>query len=1037
MNKLLYIVLLLALPLCLLAQDETFPTNGVKDQRSGHFAFTKATVHQDSGNVMENATLVIKDGKVVSISAGAKAPVGAVEVDCEGKHIYPAFIELYSGYGLPEAKKGERPRGPQITSNKKGAYGWNQAIKPEVDAYSQFTVNAEKAKELRGRGFGAVLTHVQDGIARGSAALVNLSQEKENKVLIKNQAAAYYSFSKGTSFQRYPSSRMGSIALLRQTYLDAKWYGDGSGKELNLSLQSWNDLQSLPQIIKVNDRLDILRADKVGDEFGKQFIIMGSGDEFLRLNEIKMTNAPLIVPVNFPEAYKVESPLDAHYIGYKELKEWELAPGNCAALEQAGISFALTNNGVKKSEDWWKNIKKAVKRGWSKESALAALTSQPAQMLGMSNEIGSLSSGKLANFIICSEDIFEKGELLENWTGGKRFIIKKKDTRNFEGAYDLVFDSDRRKYLVEISGDPGKQKMEMVIDDSTRVPMTFKADEQHISMYYVSNSKSERINLSGIISDDLWSGKGLNGSGEWVGWSMGNKRAIEKKKEEDQKEGDKEKDEKTADNKENNDEKDGKDNKDEKEETEVFGDIIYPFNAYGWKKMPEQKSVLIKNATVWTNGDDGILEEADVLIKNGKISAVGKSLGGGADEEIDGTGKHVTCGIIDEHSHIAINAGVNEGSQASSAEVRIGDVINSEDVNMYRQLGAGVTTAQLLHGSANPIGGQSALIKFRWGSSPEELKFEGADGFIKFALGENVKQSNWGEDYSIRFPQTRMGVEQVYIDHFTRAKEYAQNSSPSKRKDLELEALSEIINKKRFITCHSYVQSEINMLMKVAEQFNFNINTFTHILEGYKVADKMKEHGANASTFSDWWMYKFEVNDAIPHNAAILNEMGIVTAINSDDAEMARRLNTETAKAVKYGGMSEEDAWKMVTLNPAKILHIDDRVGSLTSGKDADVVVWSGHPLSTYSKVEKTFVDGRKYFDLEEDEKMRKEMRVERNRIVQKMLGAAKSGEKTQAPKMERQQEYHCDDMESHEHEAHEHEENHGESHGESHNENH
>ncbi|MEZ4980531.1 MAG: amidohydrolase family protein [Saprospiraceae bacterium] len=282
------------------------------------------------------------------------------------------------------------------------------------------------------------------------------------------------------------------------------------------------------------------------------------------------------------------------------------------------------------------------------------------------------------------------------------------------------------------------------------------------------------------------------------------------------------------------------------------------------------------------------------------------------------------------------------------------------------------------------------------GKTAEELKIKGADGYIKF-VGENVKQSNWGDNQTIRFPQTRMGVEQVFVDHFTRAKEYGALKASGKpyRKDLELEALLEIINKKRFITCHSYRQSEINMLMKVAEQFGFTVNTFTHILEGYKVADKMAEHGAGGSTFADWWAYKFEVWEAIPYNGALMHEQGVVVAYNSDDAEMARRLNQEAAKAVKYGNVSEEDAWKFVTLNPAKLLHLDNRMGSIKTGKDADLVLWSDNPLSIEAKALQTYVDGVKYFDREEDKELRQAMASEKNRIIQKMLDTKKKGGKT------------------------------------------
>jgi hypothetical protein len=364
--------------------------------------------------------------------------------------------------------------------------------------------------------------------------------------------------------------------------------------------------------------------------------------------------------------------------------------------------------------------------------------------------------------------------------------------------------------------------------------------------------------------------------------------------------------------------------------------------------------------------------------------------------------------------------------------VRIGDNIDAENINVYRALAGGVVAVQILHGSANPIGGQSALVKLRWGESPENYKIQGADRFIKFALGENVKRT--ANPSSIRYPQTRMGVEQVYVDAFTSAREYekrwsAYNSLPAKekmlavkpRRDLADEAMLDILNKKLFITCHSYVQSEINMLMKVAERFNFRVNTFTHILEGYKVADKMARHGVAASSFSDWWNYKWEVRYAIPYNAAILHRAGVVTAINSDDAEMGRRLNQEAAKIVKYGGVSEEDALKMVTLNPAKMLHLDSQMGSIKVGKSADIVLWTDHPLSVYAKAEKTIIDGKVYFDMEKDEQNNREQQAERARLIQKLKNAKKTGMPTQRPEGRSQAEFHCEDVlgiasEGHEH---------------------
>jgi imidazolonepropionase-like amidohydrolase len=413
-----------------------------------------------------------------------------------------------------------------------------------------------------------------------------------------------------------------------------------------------------------------------------------------------------------------------------------------------------------------------------------------------------------------------------------------------------------------------------------------------------------------------------------------------------------------------------------------------------------------------------------VLVSNGKITGVGKGLAAPAGARtVDAAGRHITPGIIDEHSHIAINGGVNECSHSVTAECRIGDVVNSEDVNIYRHLAGGVVAIQQLHGSCNSIGGQSSLVKMRWGAEPEQLKIAGADGFIKCALGENVKQSNWGEDNTSRYPQTRMGVEQVFKETFARAlayrdaqKAYAALSPADKkvktapRRDLQLETVLEILEKRRFISCHSYVASEILMLMRVADSLGFRVNTFTHILEGYKVAEQMKKHGAGASTFSDWWYYKMEVNDAIPYNAALMHNAGITVAINSDDAEMARRLNQEAAKTIRYGGLSEEDALKTITLNPAKLLHLDAHMGSLKVGKDADIVLWDKHPFAPGAKPLQTLVDGIVLFDIAADAAARERIATEKNRLIKANLDAKGKGP-TQPPTPGRPTRmYHCED---------------------------
>ena len=461
-------------------------------------------------------------------------------------------------------------------------------------------------------------------------------------------------------------------------------------------------------------------------------------------------------------------------------------------------------------------------------------------------------------------------------------------------------------------------------------------------------------------------------------------------------------------------------------DTNSIGKIWFPNMAYGFDTLPTKKTYVLRNAMIWTNEEEGIIENGSILFKDGKIEFVGTgnySIPANA-IEIDCKGMHITSGIIDEHSHIAISKGVNESGQAVSAEVSIADVVRNDDINIYRQLSGGVTVSQLLHGSANPIGGKSAIIKLKWGYSPKEMLVKDMPKFIKFALGENVKQSNWGDHQTVRFPQTRMGVEQVFYDAFIRAEEYknkwknyhAMSSKKLERKnipkpaiDLELETVWEVKNGERFVSCHSYVQSEINMLMKVADSMGFTINTFTHILEGYKLADKMAAHGAGGSTFSDWWAYKYEVKDAIPFNANLMQEQGVVVAINSDDAEMGRRLNQEAAKSIKYGGMAEEDAWKMVTLNPAKLLHLDDRMGSLKKGKDADIVIWTDNPLSIKAQVSKTFIDGELLYDAQNSVDHFYLIQTEKARIITKMLNSNQNGDSKKPFVKKKEKHWHCD----------------------------
>ncbi|MFQ6116446.1 MAG: amidohydrolase family protein, partial [bacterium] len=514
--------------------------------------------------------------------------------------------------------------------------------------------------------------------------------------------------------------------------------------------------------------------------------------------------------------------------------------------------------------------------------------------------------------------------------------------------------------------------LQKVLLEHKRLSLIFQGD----SLGY-----SGVIRMSGSVEKKSIGGQGQLPDGRWFNWAANWKQALKPEKSASQ-----EKPQMAA---------------------EPARTPLSPPGAYGRLTLPEQhKYVLIRGATIWTCEVQGRLENSDLLVKQGKISKIGPNLKAPSGALIiEAKGKHLTPGLIDAHSHSGIMGGVNESTQAVTAEVRIGDVIDSYNIAFYRELAGGLTIAHLLHGSANPIGGQNAVIKLRWGAPPDVLKFEAAPQTIKFALGENVKQSNWGDRFTTRYPQTRMGVEQIIRDRFKAALDYEKewqkyNAIKNKkgvippRRDLELETLLEILHGKFVVHSHSYRQDEILMLVRIAEDFGFTIGAFQHVLEGYKVAEALARHGAGASTFSDWWAYKFEVYDAIPYNGALMHDAGVVVSFNSDSGELARRLNTEAAKAVKYGGLSEEEALKFVTLNPAKQLGIDHRVGSLKPGKDADFVIWSGHPLSTYTICEQTWIDGRKYFDRKEDLEMRRQVEAERARLIQKILAAKKKEKK-------------------------------------------
>jgi len=999
------------------AEEKTTPPEGIRENTPKVFAITGAKLVLAPGSVIDKGTLVVRDGVIEAVGANVAIPADATVFDMKGKTIYPGLIDSYSDWGLPKPPqrgpvgfgRREQQGPPQRQEEPRGPNYWNPNVKADQKAAELLVADNDAAEKLRGMGVTTVLSVPTKGNFKGTSALVNLGEGKANDLIVKPAVAQHISLE--TEFgDNYPSSLFGAIALVRQTFLDADWYHKAQAvwarnpklerPEVNEPLAAVDEavLSGRPIVIEATDELNFLRAAKIAQEFSLPLIVKGAGSEYRRLEAIKATGVAVILPVNYPEAPSVENPDEALNVSLQELRYWDEAPENPKWLAQAKIPFAFTSATLKDPANFLKNVKKAVERGLSKEDALAALTTTPARLFGVEAKLGTLSVGKAANLVVTDGELFaEKTKIKETWVDGKRYEIKPDPLVDVRGKWELTLSAGQKSgdtVVLNLKGESDEPEGNLNIKNGSAPSTTLGT-----SPLTIKEAKLSKINLAGkrltfsFTGDSVGfpgvvrmggnvSGEEILGNGElsdgsaltWKG-----RRTAPFTPEPDT-------------------------SKPKKPEMASFT-MVYPPGEFGRSKLPEQPEyLLVKGATIWTSGPQGNIDNGDLLVRRGKVFKVGKGLTAPAGTVvINAAGKHLSAGLIDCHSHSAASGNINEGGQTISAEVRIGDVVDPDDISIYRELAGGLTVAHVLHGSANSIGGQSQVIKLRWGvASPEEMKFEGAMPSIKFALGENPKQSNWGDQYTTRYPQTRMGVEQIIRDEFKAAQDYQKdwanwgvnkNRIPPRR-DLELDAISEILQHKRLVHCHSYRQDEILMLMRVSQDFGFTIGTFQHVLEGYKVADVMAQMGIGGSCFSDWWAYKFEVYDAIPYNGALMHEAGVVVSFNSDSDEQARRMNLEAAKAVKYGNVAPEEALKFVTLNPAKQLRIDNRVGSLEPGKDADFVIWSGNPLSTYSVCLQTWIDGRKYFDREEDKKLRAQAQKERATLVQKILADKKPGGK-------------------------------------------
>ena len=947
------------------AAAQTSRVFGLRDNTPEVYAFTNATLVVEPGRTIEGATLVVRNGAIESAGRRVNIPADAFIIDLEGKYVFPGFIDMYAPYGLPLPDE----KDPVTQAH------WNAQVRSFYSAGEVFNPNKEDAASWRSQGF--VMAHVVPGhgVFSGQGAVVSMGDGATGEVLIRKDVSQALNLSPSRRLGRdYPTSAMGTYSLIRQTLHDATWYAEAHRlheanprttprPERNPALEALQSgmQQGRPFIFQTADEQWLLRAADLKAEFPANFWVLGSGYEYRRAAEVARTGLPVILPLSFPKAPEVGSPEEAFRTSLEDLRHWYFAPENPARLAEQGIAISFTPGAAKK--DFLKNLQLAIKRGLSEKDALAALTTTPARMLGLQDRYGTLEQGKAASFIIAGDNILAgQGEIEEVWIDGKKHSVKPVRTEP-TGSWNVSGKGLPEGLRLSIEGNAPRYRATITAGEKrTRIP-GFRADQQRLSFSFAGDS----IGLSGIyrmsanIGQDELLGIGETPDGTMFSWSAGREAGPQVPRQE----------------------------QDSREPARLDLPVRYPSLDYGLTSLPEQdRHLLIRNATIWTQGEAGKLENADMLVTQGRIVEVGQGLQAprGA-TVIDGSGMHVTPGLIDPHLHTSVLGQVNETGDAITSETRITDVIDGNNVWIYRLLAGGLTTAKLFHGSANPIGGQDAVIKMRWGSLADELLMQEAKPGLKFALGENVKRTPG------RYPNTRQGVEQILKDAFEAALEYerqwqrweSQRSGLPPRRDLQLEPILEVLKGERMAHVHAYRQDEMLMTMRLAEEYGFTVGSFEHTLEGYKIADELREHGAGAVIWTDWSSFKVEAQDGILHNAKLLLEAGVLTSLHSDNTQLSTRMNWEGAKVMKTG-VDEVLAMDLLTINPARIMGIDHLTGSLEPGKHADFVVWNGHPMSTFSTPSQTWIEGRKYFDRETDEKLREDIRRERALIIQAIL---------------------------------------------------
>ena len=964
--------------------SRTQPVEGMRDNGTGYHALVGARVVTGPGQVLDNATIVIRDGLIQSVGRGADAPPGARVWDLDGLTVYPGFIDAHADLDMDAV-----PEGGDI-----GPTHWNPQVRAWFSTTRNLADDEDRRAALRSQGFGAALVVPKEGIFRGTASLVSLGDEGVRERVLRPDIAQSIGFQR--SFElggSYPNSAMGTIALMKQTLMDADWYMrawdayESSGRaflppETSEALAALDDVVQggQPVVFETRGEEEYLRAHTLASEFGLQAWYRGNGQEYRIIDVLRSRSEPLIVPLDFPDAPDVGYPGAALDASLAALRHWYLAPTSPAQLADAGVGFAITTDGLSSLNEFLPNLRIAVARGLSTDDALAALTTTPAAWLGIDRTHGTIAEGKVANLIVSEGDLLtEEATVRDVWVRGRVYGITRPAQIDPRGTWEIASDDEWGfDAVLVLEGSLNRLRGYLdIASTGPELPGGARVDLASARAVAETGRIDARFNgeVLGYQGMALLSGS-VRGD-EFYGWtSLPN--GADPSFRGTRTEGFEGPERGTA----------------AMDVPEIDLPFIRPMMDYGRSSIPEQPAaVVVRNATVWTQGPQGTLEGADLLVRAGTVEAVGMDLDAprGA-VEIDATGKHVTPGLIDPHIHSGVSA-VNESGFAIVPEVRMGDVVTHNNIWMYRQVAGGLTTAHIKHGSANPIGGENVFVKMRWGSLPEDLKLENAPRTVKFALGENPKRRQG------RYPDTRMGTQEIIRDHFMAARDYEREwqrweetgEGLPPRRDLRMEAILDILDQELLISSHGYRADEFLALVRLAEEFGFRVQTLQHGVEAYKIAPELAASGVAAVVWSDWGAFKLEAYDATAYNARILIEAGVVTSLHSDNSQIASRMNWEAGKLLRTG-LTPEQALSTVTIGSARAMAIDDRVGSLEPGKDGDFVIWSGDPLSQFTRAEQTWVDGRRYFSLEEDAAMRDRIAEERRQLIQAILSIEGGG---------------------------------------------